>query len=73
MNGFKLIPLALLLFSGCAMTNTQQCRTWQNDGVFTGTVESCTQCIETLGKANISAVQGCALGLDAAKLFNTGN
>ena len=41
----------------------------QQQGLVQGTLESCNECLDQMGYANSDALNGCSLGLDAAKLM----
>lgn len=70
---YRLSLLLILFIAGCATTAQMRCRSWQAQGYLLGTIDSCAQCVDTLGSANVEAVRGCSLGLDAAKLFDSGD
>jgi hypothetical protein len=59
----------LLFFSSCSLVNQQRCRSMQQQGLVQGTLESCNECLDQMGYANSDALNGCSLGLDAAKLM----
>ena len=67
---FILFLTPALLSEGCATTAETQCAMLLHDGKIIGTLASCKQCIDTLGPSNLSSIQGCSLGLDAAKLID---
>lgn len=67
----KFIVLALTIYLCGCFTNprlTKQCKSWQEEGDFFATVDSCVKCHEKLG-ADKQAVKGCALGMDASNLL----
>ena len=68
------LSLALLIGAGgCSLMSAsgRQCRMWQSSGTVISTLDSCVQCVDQLG-TNPDAVRGCAVGLDAAALINSG-
>lgn len=61
--------LVILLLSGCSVIDHQRCRELQSQGLVQGTLRSCTACVGQLGPSNADAINGCALGMDAANLI----
>ena len=61
--------LVILLLSGCSVMDNQRCRALQAQGLVQGTLGSCTACVGQLGPSNADAINGCALGMDAANLI----
>jgi hypothetical protein len=66
---FALLSTIFVLLSACSQTKQLQCEYWRNQGVPMGTIDSCKECISTLGISNPNAVGGCSLGLDAASMM----
>lgn len=62
------LSILILLFTGCTWTSRAECRQLQNEGKVQATLDSCTQCVQQFGSGNVDMVNGCAIGLDAARL-----
>ena len=59
---------AFISLSGCSFAASQRCRELKSQGLVQGTLDSCTQCVGQLDGQNPDAINGCALGLDTARL-----
>jgi len=59
----------IFFLSGCSLLDSQRCRELQSQGLVQGTVDSCAQCVNQLGPDNVDAIQGCTVGMDAARLI----
>ena len=66
-SSFLFLTIAAAL-SACSTADVQ-CRAWKFEGQMYSTINSCRQCVDTLGSDDMNAVRGCALGLDAAQLL----
>ena len=64
-----IIVLSFLFFNACSLGYQAQCRLLQNNGQVQATLESCAECMAQFGSGNPEMINGCALGLDAAKLM----
>lgn len=63
-----LVALTVFQF-GCSSISRGRCELWKQQGQMYATMESCVACTNQFG-SNVSAVSGCALGLDAGKLLS---
>jgi len=63
----------LSLFSSCSLIDSQRCKELQSKGLVQGTLSSCIKCVGQLGADNADAINGCALGMDAANLIGAVN
>jgi hypothetical protein len=60
----------VLLAAGCSLTHRSKCEEWKENGQIYSTIDSCVQCMDSLGSGSLDIVKGCALGLDAATLMH---
>lgn len=67
---FRYLLAPLLLLTGCAFSEWQQCRRWQLTGTVISSVDSCMQCVKQFGPESPDTVRGCAVGLDAVRVID---
>ena len=59
----------VVLLSACSASR-MTCESWRENGQVLSTLDSCQQCLKTLGTKDPQVISGCALGLDAAALLS---
>lgn len=61
--------LAVLMLSaaGCS-ASYMQCMKWRAEGNMFSSLDSCKQCVNQLGSADVEVIKGCAVGVDLGKV-----